>query len=118
MEMLAERGIDVSNETMRRWFLNFGDRIAASLRRARPRPKDRSHLDEMVIRIRRRRLWLWRAVDDEGEVLDLMVRRRRCARSAKKLMRTLLKTFGLAWARATAAAWRAAADRLPYPSKG
>lgn len=95
MEVLAERGIDVSNETMRRWFLNFGDRIAANSRRARPRPNDRWHLDEMVIRIGRRRLWLWRAVDDEGEVLDLMVRRR-CARSARKLLRTLLKTFGLA----------------------
>ena len=98
-EMLAERGIDVSNETIRRWFLKFGGKVAANLRRARPRPSDRWHLDEIVIRIGRRRFWLWRAVDDEGEVLDVLVQRRRCARSAKKLLRKLLKKFGFAPAR-------------------
>jgi hypothetical protein len=69
-EMLAERGLDVSYETVRRWFLRFGSIIAANLCRARPRPSDHWHLDEMVIVIRRRRYWLWRAVDNEGEVLD------------------------------------------------
>ena len=54
-EMLAERGIDVSSETIRRWFLQFGGRIAINLRRARPRPNDRWHLDEMVVRVRRGR---------------------------------------------------------------
>ncbi len=68
-EMLAERGLDISYETVRRWFLKFGSTIAANLRHARPRPSDHWHLDEMVIVIRRKRYWLWRAVDNEGEVL-------------------------------------------------
>ncbi len=61
--MLAERGLDISYETVRRWFLKFGSTIAANLRRARPRPSDHWHLDEMVIVIQRKRYWLWRAVD-------------------------------------------------------
>ena len=81
-ELLAERGIDVSNETVRRWFLKFGRLIARNLRRSRPRASARWHLDEMVIKIRGRQHWLWRAVDDEGEALDFLVQPRRCARSA------------------------------------
>ena len=77
---MAERGINVSNETVRRWFLKFGRLIAGNLRRSRPRASTRWHLDEMVIKIRGRRYWLWRAVDDEGEVLDLLVQPRRWAR--------------------------------------
>jgi putative transposase len=72
-EMLAERGVDVSYETVRRWFLKFGPTIAANLRRSRPRPSDHWHLDEMVVVINGRRYWLWRAVDNEGEVLDFLV---------------------------------------------
>ncbi len=53
--MLAERGLDISYETLRRWFLKFGSTIAANLRRTRPRPSDHWHLDEMVIVIRRKR---------------------------------------------------------------
>ncbi len=83
-EMLAERGLDVSYETVRRWFLKFGPVIAANLRRARPRPSDHWHLDEMVIVIQRKRYWLWRAVDNEGEVLDFLVQRKRDAKAAKK----------------------------------
>jgi len=93
-EMLAERGIDVSNETVRRWFLKFGRLIAGNLRRSRPRPSPRWYLDEMVTGIRGQKYWLWRAVDDEGEVLDFLVQRRRCARSARKLLRKLLKKQG------------------------
>ena len=100
-EMLAERGIDVSNETVRRWFLKFGRLIAGNLRRGRPRPSPRWHLDEMVIRIRDRKYWLWRAVDDEGEVLDFLVQRRRCSRSARRLLRKLLKKQGFAPKRIT-----------------
>ena len=94
--MLAERGLDVSYETIRRWFLKFGSVIAANLRRARPRPSDHWHLDEMVIVIQRKRTWLWRAVDNEGEVLDFLVQRRRNTKAARKLMRKLLKTQGFA----------------------
>ncbi len=71
-DRLAERGIDVSNETLRRWFLKFGRLIAGNLRRGRPRPSSNWHLDEMVIKIRGRRHWLWRAVDNEGEVLSVL----------------------------------------------
>ena len=95
-EMLAERGLDISYETVRRWFLKFGSLIAANLRRARPRPSDHWHLDEMVIVIRRKRYWLWRAVDNEGEVLDFLVQSRRNAKAAKKLMKKLLKKQGFA----------------------
>lgn len=84
--MLAERGLDVSYETVRLWFLKFGTDVAANLRRVRPVPSDHWHLDEMVIMIDRTRYWLWQAVYNEGEVLDFLVQRRRDARAAKKLM--------------------------------
>jgi putative transposase len=100
-DLLAERGIEVTNETVRRWFLKFGRLIAGNLRRSRPRASDRWHIDEMVIKIRNRRYWLWRAVDDQGEVLDFLVQPRRCARSARKLLRKLLKNQGFAPARIT-----------------
>ncbi len=90
-EMLAERGLDISYEIVRRWFLKFGATIAANLRRARPRPSDHWHLDEMVIVIQRKHYWLWRAVDNEGEVLDFLVQRRRDANAARRLMKKLLK---------------------------
>jgi putative transposase len=95
-ELLAERGIDASYETVRRWFLKFGPSIAANIRRSRPRPSDHWHLDEMVISIRGGKYWLWRAVDNEGEVLDFLVQRRRDAQAAKYLMVKLLKKHGFA----------------------
>jgi len=100
-DLLAERGIDVSNETVRRWFLKFGLLVASNLRRSRPRASTRWHLDEMVIKIRDRKHWLWRAVDDEGEVLDFLVQPRRCAKSARRLLRKLLKKHGFAPTRIT-----------------
>ena len=100
-ELLAERGVDVSNETVRRWFLKFGRLIARNLRHSRPRASARWHLDEMVIKLRGRQHWLWRAVDDEGEVLDFLVQPRRCARSARRLLRKLLKKHGFAPKRIT-----------------
>src|SRR6267142_4225154 len=90
-DLLAERGLEVSYETVRRWVLKFGPVIARQLRRRRPRPGDRWHLDEMVVRIAGRRMYLWRAVDHEGEVLDMLVQRRRDTRAALRLMRKLLK---------------------------
>src|SRR5262249_18066280 len=74
-ELLAERGLDISYETVRRWVLKFGPTIARRLRQRRPRPSDRWHFDEMVVRIAGERMYLWRAVDDEGEVLDMLVQR-------------------------------------------
>ena len=93
-ELLAERGVDASNETVRRWFLKFGRVVVCNLRQQRPRPSSRWHLDEMVIKIRGRRHWLWRAVDDEGEVLDFLVQSRRNAKAARRLLRKLLKKQG------------------------
>ena len=95
-ELLVERGLDVSYETIRRWVLKFGTTFARRLRRRRPRPSSRWHLDEMVVRIGGKRMYLWRAVDDEGEVLDVLVQRRRDKSAARKLMRKLLKKHGFA----------------------
>ena len=95
-DLLAERGLDLSDETVRRWVLKFGPLFAKELRRRRHRPTSQWHLDEMAVLISGRQFWLWRAVDDEGEILDLLVRRRRDARAAVKLMRKLLKKHGFA----------------------
>src|SRR5438270_4636489 len=95
-ELLAERGLEVSYETVRRWVLKFGATVAQRLRRCRPRPSDRWHLDEMVVRIAGKRMYLWRAVDHEGEVLDILVQRRRDKRAALRLMRKLLRKQGFA----------------------
>src|ERR1700704_3544104 len=95
-ELLARRGLAVSYETVRRWVLKFGPLIARELRRRRPRPSDRWHLDEMVVRIAGKHLYLWRAVDHEGEVLEILVQRRRDKRAAVKLMRKLLRKQGFA----------------------
>jgi putative transposase len=94
-ELPAERGVDVSYETVRRWVLKFGPMIARRLRLRRPPPSKRRHLDEMVVRIAGKRMYLWRAVDHEGEVLDMLVQRRRDSRAALRLMRKLLKKAGL-----------------------
>ena len=91
-ELLAERGLEVSYETVRRWVLKFGPGIARKLRRCRPRPSDRWYLDEMVVPIAGKRMYLWRAVDHEGEVLDMLVQRRKLA--ALRLMRKLLRKQG------------------------
>ena len=95
-ELLMERGLDVSYETVRRWVAKFGPIFARNLRRLRPRPADTWHLDKMVVSIGGRRMYLWRAVDSEGEVIDLLVQPRRDARAALKLMRKLLKKHGYA----------------------
>ena len=93
-ELLAERGLDISYETVRCWVLKFGPVIARRLRRRRPRPSDRWHLDEMVVRIAGKGMYLWRAVDHEGEVLDMLVQIRRDSRAALRLMRKLLRKQG------------------------
>src|SRR5918992_2052472 len=72
-DLLAERGLEVSYETIRRWVLKFGPAVAKRLRQRRPKPSPRWHLDEMTVRIAGEWMHLWRAVDDEGEVLDVLV---------------------------------------------
>ncbi len=94
-ELMAQRGVEVSYETIRCWTLKFGRLFAYNLRRSRPRPTGRWHLDEMVVKISGRRMFLWRAVDDEGEVLDMLVQERRNKGAALKLLRKLLRNQGV-----------------------
>src|SRR6201981_2601146 len=100
-ELLAERGLDISYESVRSWVLKFGPALPRGLRGCRPRPRDRWHLDEMVVRIAGKRMYLWRAVDHEGEVLEILVQRRRDRSAAVKLMRKLLRKQGFAPTRVT-----------------
>src|SRR6266481_3494605 len=95
-DLLAERGLDVSYESIRRWVLKFGPAIVRRLRQRRPKPTAHWHLDEMVVRIAGKTVYLWRAVDHEGEVLDILVQRGHDKAAALKLMRKLLKKQGVA----------------------
>jgi putative transposase len=90
-ELLAQRGIEVSREAVRCWVIKFGPLIASNLRRRRASPTGRWHLDEMVVKIGGKRMYLWRAVDNEGEVLDVLVQKRRNKGAAVNLLRKLLK---------------------------
>jgi putative transposase len=89
-ELLARRGIDVSYETIRCWTIKFGPLIARQMKKRRAAPTPRWHLDEMVCWIGGRRMYLWRAVDDEGEVLDLVVQRRPDTEATLRLLKRLL----------------------------
>src|SRR5262249_30409916 len=91
-ELLAERGVTVSYEAMRRWCLKFGQAFANKLRHRRGMLGDTWHLDEMFVTIRGQRHYLWRAVDQDGEVLDILVQKHRDQRAAKRFFRKLLKT--------------------------
>ncbi len=93
-DLLAGRRLDVPYETGRRWVLKFGHSYAPRHRRFRPKPDDRWHLDEMFVTIRGRQMYLWRAVDAEGEVLDFLIQSKRNKAAALKLMRKLLKKQG------------------------
>jgi putative transposase len=95
-ELLAERGITVSYETIRTWVARFGPPIARRLRAQRGQSNGRWHLDEMFVSIGGRRLYLWRAVDGEGEILDVLVQAERDKRAALRLMKKLLKKQGTA----------------------
>ena len=95
-EMLAARGIEVSHETVRQCAMKFGESFAKQIRRRLPAPGDKWHLDGVAIRIAGRKHWLWRAVDQHGAVLDILVQSRRNAKAAKRLLRKLLKKQGMA----------------------
>src|SRR5271167_3230424 len=90
-ELLLLRGVAVSYETIRRWCAKFGRACANQLRRRRPRPGDTWHLDEVFVGINGRLRYLWRAVDQHGNVLDVLVQSRRNAVAAKRFFRKLLK---------------------------
>jgi putative transposase len=93
-DLLPQRGLDVSYETVRHLSVKFGLAYAKNLRRSHSRADVRWHLDEVFVRINGKCVYLWRAVDCEGEVLDVLVQSRRNKRSALKLMRKLLKSQG------------------------
>ncbi len=95
-DLLAERGIVVSYETVRRWGNHCGPMIAADLRTRRPKPHSVWHLDEVYLKIGGRMVYLWRAVDAEGEVLDVLVQSKRNRDAALKLMRKLLRKYAFA----------------------
>jgi putative transposase len=88
--MLAERGVSVSYETVRRWCQKFGQHSASRMRRRRPKPGDKWYLDEVFIRILGVQHYLWRAVDQNGVVLDVLVQPRRDAKAAKRFFKRLL----------------------------
>jgi putative transposase len=92
-DLLAERGVAVSYETVRRWVNHFGPMIAAQLRKRRPKPHATWHLDEVYLKIEGRMAYLWRAVGAESEVLDVLVQSKRNKHAALKLMRKLLKKY-------------------------
>jgi hypothetical protein len=126
--ILAERGIVVSHESVRRWCLRFGADFAAKLRKRRPRPGDVWHLDEVFLKINGELLYLWRAVDQHGVVLDILVQERRNATAAKRFFKRLLAASSTSraghhgWAaqlrrRAARGPARGAASHQPIPQQ-
>ena len=85
-ELMLARGVVVSYETIRSWCAKFGPVYAAQLRRRRPRPGDKWHLDEVFVKINGTTHYLWRAVDQHGNVLDILVQSRRNAVAAKTVL--------------------------------
>ena len=108
-DILFERGIDISHETIRYWWNRFGPMFAAEIRKRRIKGRNYSnwrwHLDEVFVRINGERHYLWRAVDHEGEVLEAFVTRRRDRRAALKFLKRTMKRYGRPWSVVT--------DRLP-----
>ena len=94
--LLAERGIQVSDEAIRLWCQRFGPAVAAGLRRRRARAGDCWHLDEVQLKLKGKRHWLWRAVDRDGLVLDLLVQERRNQLAAERFLRRVLEGEGTA----------------------
>ena len=90
-ELMAERGVMLTYEAVRYWCRKFGQAYAHQLRRRCPRPGDKWHLDEVFLNINGEGHYLWRAVDQNGHVLDILVQRRRDKKAAKKFLRKLLK---------------------------
>jgi len=105
-DLLAERGITVSYEAIRCWCIKFGPTYARSLRRKQGRLGDIWHVDEVFIKIRGERHYLWRAVDQDGDVIDILVTKRRDRQAAKRFFRKALKHQGQV-------PWQLVTDKLP-----
>ncbi|MFF1442510.1 IS6 family transposase [Streptomyces sp. NPDC058295] len=93
-ELMLERGVTVSYETVRRWCGKFGQQYAGALRRRQSRPGDKWHLDEVFIKINGEQRYLWRAVDQDGNVLDILVQNRRDKAAARRFLRRLIQKTG------------------------
>jgi putative transposase len=93
-DLLAERGVTVSHETVRQWCTRFGAAFAAELRRRRVRPGDKWHLDEVLLKINGKDHWLWRAADQHGVVLDILVQPRRDQQAAERFLRQVVDGIG------------------------
>ncbi|MFB6784607.1 IS6 family transposase [Streptomyces sp. NPDC056352] len=93
-ELMLQRSVAVSHETVRRRCAKFGQDYANALRRRRPRPRDKWHLDEVFIKINGEQKYLWRAVDQDGDILDILMQDRRDKAAARRFFRTLLKKTG------------------------
>lgn len=104
-QLLAKRGITVTHETIRQWCRKFGPEYARKLKRRQGRLGDIWHLDEVFVKIAGERHYLWRAVDQDGDVIDILVQRYRNARAAKRFFRKLLKGQG-------STPWRLVTDKL------
>ena len=98
-EIMAVRGITLTYETIREWCLKFGQTFANDLRRRRPRPGDKWHLDEVFIKIKGKQHYLWRAVDQDGIVLDILVQSQRNKKAAKRFTRRATEGFAVRAAR-------------------
>ena len=93
-DLLAERGVIVSREAVRLWINRFGRHFADCIRKDRPKPNDKWHMDEVVITIANKKFWLWRAIDANGDVLDILVQPCRNKKAAKRFFSRLIKQFG------------------------
>ena len=93
-DLLAARNVIVSHETVRKWVNRFGQHFAHCIKRDRPAAADKWHLDDVVVPINGVKMWLWRAVDGNGDVLDILVQPRRNAKAAKRFLRQVIARFG------------------------
>jgi putative transposase len=95
-KLMLYRGIEVTYETIRKWNDKFAAQVAKAIRRHRPKASRKSHLDEMRVKIGGEVYWLWRVVDEEGQVLDILMQKHRDTKAAKKFFKELIKKVGLA----------------------
>jgi putative transposase len=117
-DLLAKRGVVVSHEAIRQWCATFGPAFASGLRRRRARPGDKWHLDEVLLKINGKRHWLWRAVDQNGVVLDILVQQRRVQNAAECFLRQVVMVLATNRASSSPISWRATHRRFDgcYPS--
>ena len=92
-EALSYRGLDISYETIRRWSMKFAYLLTEQLKNRRIKPKGKWHIDEVHVKIKGQRYWLWRAIDEEGYELDILLQARRNAQAAKRFFKKLLKAY-------------------------